>query len=54
MDVSKMLAEAGINLLINAPVGILQGAGGAAGSAAGAATQPAGAILQGVGNLFKW
>lgn len=54
MDVSKMLAEAGINLLINAPVGILQGAGGAAGSAAGAATQPAGAILQGVGSLFKW
>jgi hypothetical protein len=57
MDVSKMLAEAGINLLINAPAGILQGAGGAAGGAAGAAgaaTQPAGAILQGVGNLFKW
>ncbi len=50
MDVGKMLAEGGINMLLNAPSGILQGAGGAA----GAATQPAGAILQGVGNLFKW
>ena len=54
MDIGKMLAEGGINLLLNAPVGILQGAGGAAGGAAGAVTQPAGAILQGVGNLFKW
>jgi hypothetical protein len=53
MDVGKMLAEGGINLLLNAPVGILQGAGGAAGGAAGAVTQPAGSILQGVGNLFK-
>jgi len=54
MDIGKMLAEGGINLLLNAPVGILQGAGGAAGGAAGAVTQPTGAILQGVGNLFKW
>ena len=53
MDIGKMLAEGGINLLLNAPTGILQGAGGAAGGAAGAATQPASAILQGVGNLFK-
>lgn len=49
MDVGKMLAEGGINLLLNAPTGVLQGAGGAAGGAAGAA----GSILQGVGNLFK-
>jgi hypothetical protein len=49
MDVGKMLAEGGINLLLNAPSGVLQGAGGAAGGAAGAA----GSILQGVGNLFK-
>ena len=49
MDVGKMLAEGGINLLLNAPSGVLQGAGGAAGGAAGAA----GGILQGVGNLFK-
>jgi hypothetical protein len=49
MDVGKMLAEGGINLLLNAPAGVLQGAGGAAGGAAGAA----GGILQGVGNLFK-
>lgn len=49
MDVAKMLADAGINLLRNAPAGVLQGAGGAAGGAAGAA----GSILQGVGNLFK-
>ena len=49
MDVGKMLAEGGINLLLNAPQGVLQGAGGAAGGAAGAA----GSILQGVGNLFK-
>jgi len=49
MDVAKMLAEGGINLLLNAPQGVLQGAGGAAGGAAGAA----GSILQGVGNLFK-
>jgi len=49
MDVGKMLAEGGINLLLNAPAGVLQGAGGAAGGAAGAA----GSILQGVGNLFK-
>ena len=54
MDVGKMLAEGGINLLLNAPSGILQGAGGAVGGAGGAVTQPAGAILQGVGNLFKW
>jgi hypothetical protein len=46
MDVGKMLAEGGINLLLNAPSGVLQGAGGAAGGAAGS-------ILQGVGNLFK-
>lgn len=39
MDVGKMLAEGGINLLMNAPTGILQGAGGAAGGAAGAAGQ---------------
>jgi len=49
MDIGKMLAQAGINLLLNAPSGVLQGAGGAAGGAAGAA----GSILQGVGNLFK-
>ena len=49
MDIGKMLAEGGINLLLNAPQGVLQGAGGAAGGAAGAA----GSILQGVGNLFK-
>ena len=49
MDLGKMLAEGGINLLMNAPAGVLQGAGGAAGGAAGAA----GSILQGVGNLFK-
>ena len=49
MDVTKMLAQAGINLLLNAPSGVLQGAGGAAGGATGAA----GSILQGVGNLFK-
>jgi len=49
MDIGKMLAEGGINLLLNAPSGVLQGAGGAAGGAAGAA----GSILQGVGNLFK-
>ena len=49
MDVGKMLAEGGINLLLNAPAGVLQGAGGAAGGAAGAA----GSILQGVGDLFK-
>ncbi|HCP05981.1 MAG TPA: hypothetical protein DIT30_01955, partial [Verrucomicrobiales bacterium] len=54
MDVGKMLAEGGINLLLNAPSGILQGAGGAVGGAGGAITEPAGAILQGVGNLFKW
>jgi hypothetical protein len=53
MDIGKMLAEGGVNLLLNAPTGILQGAGSAAGGAAGAATQPASAILQGVGNLFK-
>ncbi len=53
MDIGKMLAEGGINLLLNAPTGILQGAGSAAGGAAGAATEPASAILQGVGNLFK-
>lgn len=53
MDVGKMLAEGGINLLLNAPTGILQGAGSAAGGAAGAVTQPASSILQGVGNLFK-
>lgn len=53
MDVGKMLAEGGINMLLNAPTGILQGAGGAAGGAAGAVTQPTDAILKGVGNLFK-
>ena len=50
MDIGKMLAEGGINLLLNAPTNILQGTG----NAAGAATQPASAILQGVGGLFKW
>jgi hypothetical protein len=54
MDIGKMLAEGGINLLLNAPSNILQGTGNAAGGAAGAVTQPAGAILQGVGGLFKW
>jgi hypothetical protein len=54
MDIGKMLAEGGINLLLNAPTNILQGTGNAAGGATGAATQPASAILQGVGGLFKW
>ena len=39
MDVGKMLAEGGINLLMNAPAGVLQGAGGAVGGATGAAGQ---------------
>lgn len=39
MDVGKMLLEGGINLLVNAPSGILQGAGNAAGGATGAAGQ---------------
>lgn len=46
MDVGKMLAEGGINLLMNAPMGILQGAGGAAGGATGAAGDAAGQILK--------
>ena len=53
MDVAKMLLAGGINLLLNTPQGVLQGAGGAAGGAAGAAAGAAGSILQGVGNLFK-
>jgi len=39
MDVGKMLLEGGINLLMNAPSEILQGAGNAAGGATGAAGQ---------------
>jgi len=49
MDIGKMLAEGGINLLLNGSTGVLKDAGGAAGGAGGAA----GSILQGVGNLFK-
>ena len=40
MDIGKMLAEAGINLLLNAPSGILQGADGATGGAAAPVTAP--------------
>jgi hypothetical protein len=49
MDIGKMLAEGGINLLLNGSTGVLKDAAGAAGGAGGAA----GSILQGVGNLFK-
>ena len=40
MDIGKMLAEAGINLLLNAPSGILQGADGATGGATAPVTAP--------------
>jgi hypothetical protein len=49
MEIGKMLAEGGINLLLNGSTGVLKDAGGAAGGAGGAT----GSILQGVGNLFK-
>ena len=48
MDIGKMLAEGGINLLLNAPSGILQGANGATGGAASPVTAP----IQGALKLF--
>jgi hypothetical protein len=48
MDIGKMLAESGINLLLNAPSGILQGANGATGGAATPVTAP----IQGALKLF--
>lgn len=48
MDIGKMLAEAGINLLLNAPSGILQGADGATGGA----TTPVTAPIQSALKLF--
>ena len=46
MDIGKMLREGGINLLLNAPSGVLQGADGASGGL----TKPVTAPIQG---LFK-
>lgn len=46
MDIGKMLAESGINLLLNAPSGVLQGTDGATGGL----TKPVTAPIQG---LFK-
>ena len=46
MDIGKMLAEGGINMLLNAPSGVLQGADGATGGL----TKPVTAPIQG---LFK-
>ncbi|NCY22039.1 hypothetical protein EBX31_08800 [bacterium] len=40
MDIGKMLAEGGINLLLNAPSGILQGANGATGGVTAPVTAP--------------
>ncbi|MCX6936210.1 MAG: hypothetical protein NTZ01_08515 [Verrucomicrobia bacterium] len=48
MNIGKMLAESGINLLMNAPSGILQGANGATGGAASPVTAP----LQGALKIF--
>ena len=44
MDIGKMLAESGINLLLNAPSGVLQGTDGATGGL----TKPVTAPLQGI------
>ena len=40
MDIAKMLMESGINLLLNSPNGILQGANGATGGATAPVTAP--------------
>jgi hypothetical protein len=40
MDIGKMLMEGGINLLLNSPNGILQGANGATGGATAPVTAP--------------
>lgn len=49
MDVTAMLAEGGLNLLLNTPSGVLQGADGATGGL----TAPVTAPLQGFFNLLR-